>query len=129
MAKDVATRSLPGRVTGKLKIALDLMIWGDSEGNVLNWDEAARRAGLRTRAMRLALRKPHVRMYQREQTSTVLACASAKNISRAVAIRDQDMNRAAALGAIRFLEQGGEQVGSNGPVRTPGICIQIVDVS
>ena len=119
-------RSAPRRVTGRLKHALDLMIWGGDDGMPVEWEEAAKRAGLRTRTLRLAIQKPHVRVYLNKQRRAFLGAISAKNISRAAAIRDQDANRMAALGAIKFLEDGGDSSRSAGPVRTPGICIQII---
>jgi hypothetical protein len=124
-----ATRSLPRRVTGRLKTALDLTIWGGDDGMPLEWYEAARQVGLRTRTMRLAIQKAHVRAYIADQRRALLAGISAKNISRAAVLRDQDENRMAALGALKFLEDGGSAGRSAGPVRTPGICIQIVKTS
>ncbi len=126
--QNTVERSLPRRVTGRLKLACDLMIWGGANGLALDWDAAARQVGLRTRTMRVAIQKPHVRTYLNEQRRALLVCASAQNISRAVAIRDQDANRMAALGAIKLLEGGADPRTDNGPVTTPGVCIQIVDL-
>jgi hypothetical protein len=111
---------------GKLKTALDLMIWGGEDGLAVDWVGAAKLVGLRTRTLRLAIQKPHVRTYLNEQRRAMLAGISAKNISRAAAIRDQDENRTAAVNAIRFLEDGGNSGGPAGPVRVPGVVIQII---
>lgn len=116
----------PRSLSGKLRLALNYMIWGPENGMALEWQEAARRAGLRVRTMRLAIQKPHVRQYLNEQRRALLAASSAQNISRAAAIRDQDDNKMAAVNAIKLLESGDVFGGDAAPVRTPGICIQII---
>ena len=48
-------RAAPGRVTGKLKIAIERLVWfGDKRA------DAATAAGLTDHGLRSALRKPHV---------------------------------------------------------------------
>lgn len=110
------------RVTGRVKLACDAMVW---EG--LDWQAAAAKANLHVRSMRLALERPHVKQYLAEQKQVFRASASAQNISRLVDIRDQSDNKMASLGAIKLLEEGSDPGGNDAPVRTPGISIQIIN--
>ena len=125
---DKPKRSL--RVTGKLKDACDLMVFGPLEGDkagcALAMDEAARAAGLSTRAIRLALDKPHVRQYLNQQKQVFRASASAQNISALLQLRDKIGNAMAQLGAIKLLEQTDEETERKASARTPGVVIQIV---
>lgn len=126
--QDVAKkRSKPHRVTGSLKQACDLMIWGGEDGVALAWDEAARRVGLRVRNMRLALEKPHVRQYLNQQRQVFCSQASAANISRAVKIRDDNSNKMASVAAMKFIEEVASERPANAPgrVSTPGIVIVV----
>lgn len=71
----VKTASRPKRVSGALRTACDLMIFGDGKGAPLEWDEAAQQAGLTTRTMRLAMARPWVRAYLRVQREILVASA------------------------------------------------------
>ena len=129
--QDQPTRTTKGerdgsrRVTGRVKAAADLMVW---EG--LEWQAAAGKVGLHVRSMRYALNRPHFRAYLQEQRQVFRAAASTANISRLVSLRDQDDNKIAALQAVRILEDmGGDGASGDAPIRTPGIAIQIVNVS
>lgn len=110
------------RVTGKLKTALDAIVWDGKP-----WEAAAVEAGLTTRAMRLALEKSHVIRYLREQKHVFRASASGANIHRAIELRDQDENKLASLQAIKFLEGEENKPAAVTPGRnvTPGICVII----
>lgn len=114
--------SKPGKVTGKLAIAIDYMI---EEG--LHWDKAAAKAELHVRTMRLALQRPHVVSYLKAKREVFRVHASTANIHRLVEMRDQDENKMAAVTAIKALEQIGEseQV-SRGSQALPGLQIVIV---
>jgi hypothetical protein len=92
-------KTTPNGVSGRLKHALDLMTW---QG--LAWDEAALKANLTVRAMRLALKRPHVLKYLRVERGVLLASASGQNLHALARLRDQDENRAAAVQAARTLE-------------------------
>lgn len=125
--------SKPLTVGGKLKTALDLMVFGpvdgpeDKRGIALAMDAAAKAAGVETRYIRKALDKPHVRQYLNAAKQVFRAGASAANISRAVQIRDQDDNKTAAIQAIRYLDEL-DAKGPNstaGRVTTPGVVIHI----
>ena len=88
------------RIQGKLKHALDYMIW---EG--LQWGEAADKAELTRQAMRVALERMPTRQYIKEQREVFRASISAKNFHRLAELRDQSANPMAALGAVKVLEQ------------------------
>ena len=92
-------RTTPNGVSGRLKAALDDMTW-----NGTAWEEAARKANLTVRAMRLALKRPQVLKYLRAERGVLLASASGQNLHALQKLRDQDENRAAAVQAARALE-------------------------
>src|SRR5690348_17086422 len=54
-------RPRPLRIGAKLKSALDMLVYGDANGNPLSWDECARAANYDVRSMRKAMEKGHVR--------------------------------------------------------------------
>src|SRR5262249_50238722 len=115
-------------IRGKLKTALDLMIWGDEDRKALPWNEAARTANFNVRAMRKALERPHVREYLRQARRCFMDTLSAQTPARLAALRDQDDNRNAAVAAARTLEEIGaaEDTLSRGVQQTPGFSIVIV---
>lgn len=118
----------PKAVKGKLKVALDLMIYGDDDGNPCEWNEAAVKAKFSTRAMRLALEKGHVQRYLKVQKDVFRKSVSASNILHARRIRNASGNAMASLGAIKLLEQIGEQKHStsvNVNVITPGVMVDL----
>jgi hypothetical protein len=92
-------KTAPNGVSGRLKTALDDMVW-----NATPWEEAARKANLTVRSMRLAMRRPHVLSYLRDERRVLLATASPKNLKRLGELRDQDSNMAAAVTAAKTLE-------------------------
>lgn len=124
-------------VSGRLKAALDDMTW-----NGTAWEEAARKANLTVRAMRLALKRPQVLKYLRAERGVLMAQSSAKNFHRLAELRDQDDNRSAAVAAARTIEVittetlGDAGVGARGGARagylidlsepSPGVVIQII---
>ncbi len=112
----------------KLKSALDLMTWGDKDGNPLEWDEAARAVNFNVSTMRKALERPHVRQYLTAQRRYLRDAISAKNPRRLARIADGE-NAAAAVRAVQVLEGLDEQQPGHGPgmVSLPGLVIQIVN--
>jgi hypothetical protein len=97
--------AIPGRsrrnaVTGKLKAALDAMVW---EG--LKRTEAAQKAGLADSSLRFALRKPHVLAYFRAETAALRENLRARNLHRLDQIADTSKNDMAKLASIKVLEQ------------------------
>jgi hypothetical protein len=116
------------RIGGRLKQALDLMIWGDGKRRYLPDNEAAAIAGLNVLSIRNALQKPHVLAYYREQREVLRARESPANIHRLCEIRDAD-NNMPAVNAIKALEMIGDEQTSRPNTPTPGISIRIVQVS
>ena len=120
------TRSAPKRITGKLKSACDLMVFGDDKLPIYTWDAAARHVDLSVRAMRLALEKAHVRKYIRDQQQVFRAAICAANPRRLAQIRDQDENKSAAVRAIQVLERIDEDSEARSANRAlPGVTIII----
>lgn len=120
--KQVDTRV--NRVQGRLKAALDKMVW---EG--LRYDEAARELKFTVSAMRKALSRPHVLAYINAEKQVLRASVSPKNIHRLVEIRDAADNMP-AVNAIKLLEELGDdhsQRGS-GASASPGVTIRVVTV-
>ena len=113
-------RSQPGRIQGKLKKALDLMVF---QG--LWFVEASKQVGLLPQAMRKALEKPHVISYLREQKQVFRASVSSQNIFKLADIRDNADNAMAQLGAIKVLEQIDGDVKANQQSNQPGFVIVI----
>jgi hypothetical protein len=116
------------RIGGRLKQALDLMVWGDGERRYLPDNEAAAIAGLNVLSIRNALQKPHVLAYYREQREVLRARESPANIHRLCEIRDAD-NNMPAVNAIKALEMIGDEQTNRPNTPTPGISIRIVQVS
>jgi hypothetical protein len=121
-ALQAATASKPNRVTGKLAEAIDIMI----EAGAM-WDAAAVQAGLTVRSMRLAMQRPHVIAYLKQRREVFRVNASAGNIHRLLKLAVQEDNKAAAVTAIKAMEQIGEVEAASG-IRTslPGLQIVIV---
>jgi len=118
--------SKPGRVTGKLRQACDAMIY---EGMQL--DEAAHAIGFPIRRLRLALSRPHVLAYLRQEREVLRASMSGANILTLAEIRRNSRNDNARVNAVKALEQMGDdqtQRNSNA-FRAPGMVIQIVNTS
>jgi hypothetical protein len=115
-------------ITGKLKTALNLMVWGDENNAPLEWDAAARTANLSTRSMRRALERPNVQAYLHGQKQVFRAAIGCKTLSRLAQLRDQDDNKNAAVAAAKTLEQL-EDVAAGAPrvPTAPGFCIVVVD--
>jgi hypothetical protein len=116
------TASKPGKVTGKLAVAVDLMI---EQG--LPWEQAALQAGITVRSMRLALSRPHVIRHIKEAREVFRQHVSAANIHRARELRDQDDNKMASISAMRFIEGLGDDApGGSAAKSLPGLQIVVV---
>jgi hypothetical protein len=94
-----ADKSPKNGIGGRLKTALDDMVW-----NGTPWEQAARKANLTVRSMRMSMQKGHVLRYIRDQRGVVLAQESSRNLARLVELRDQDENRNAAVASARTIE-------------------------
>ena len=116
-------RSRPGRVTGKLRTAIDVMVW---EG--ASRPQAAEQAGLTDHGLRQALRRPHVLAHYRNECEVLRVSGRAKRLHRLDALALQDENKNAAVAAIKVAEQlGDEQRGPSGSVTLPGLVIQVIN--
>jgi|SRR5215468_3346948 len=122
-----ADKSPKNGIGGRLKAALDDMVW-----NGTKWDEAARKANLTTRSMRMSMQKPHVLRYIRAQRGVVLAQSSAKTFHRLAELRDQDENRNAAVAAARALEAMTNEAFGDKPalsISSRGAAGYVIDLS
>jgi len=121
-------------VSGRLKAALDDML-----DNGTPWDAAGLKANLTVRAMRLALKRPTVLKYLRQERRVLLARLSAANLHALAKLRSQDQNLNAAVSAAKALESlaletfgeshppGGARAGYMIDLREqlPGLVVQI----
>src|ERR1700687_5642337 len=123
-AAAIEGRSRRGAVTGKLKIALDLMVW---EG--LKYQDAATKAGLASSSVRFALRKPHVLQHYNAELTALRTSARAQNFHRLDKIADDSKNDMARVAAVKTMENIADQADEKGPrsaVTMPGLQIVIV---
>lgn len=123
-ARAVQGRSQPLRVTGKLRKAIDFMVW---EGSKADLQSAAAHAEMTTHSLRCALERPHVKAYYNQQIEVLRTSERARNIHRAVKIRDAAENMP-AMHAIRYLDQIPDENASSRKALTPGFVVQIVNV-
>lgn len=123
-AVEAKGRSARNRVTGKLKVAIEAMIW---EG--LPRAEAATKAGLADSSLRFALRKPHVLAHHNAELAALRTSLRARNVHRLDSIADKSGNDMARVQAVKTLEglaDPAEQQLGAGPRETPGIVIRII---
>jgi hypothetical protein len=93
-------RSRKGAVTGKLKHALELMVWEGTKR-----DAAATAAGFASSSLRFALRKPHVLAFYRAECDALRNSLKARNLHRLDTIADDSKNDMARVASIKALEQ------------------------
>ena len=116
------------RITGKLRHALDLMIWGNKTGEPLDWQDAARSVNISARSMRKSLERSAVRQYLQSQKQVLRACLSAKSLSRLDELATQRSNMNAAVSAIRAIDEGDPDAFRPPGRDTPGVTIKVVHV-
>jgi hypothetical protein len=124
-AAAIEGRSRRGAVTGKLKAALDLMVWDASTRT-----EAATTAGLADCSLRVALRKPHVIAYYNAELAALRTSLRAKNVHRLDGIADKSGNDMAKVAAIKTMEAIADQADEKhrpGAAILPGLQIVIVN--
>jgi hypothetical protein len=115
------------RITGKLKTALNLMVWGGEDGTPLDFADAARSANYRVRSMRKALEKPHVRQYLRTQRDLFRTSISARVIFRLDELSRQNTNMAAAVAASRAILQLDDEAAMRPAIQqVPGLTIVVM---
>lgn len=119
------SRSAPGKVTGRLLKAVVGMVWQGWTDN-----EAAVQTGMTVTAIRLAMRRAHVRAYYHDQLQVRRERESARNIHRWAEIRDAADNQAAvnAGKAIEQLSDANER--QHSPLQqSPGLVIVVQGAS
>jgi hypothetical protein len=117
-------RSGKGVVTGRLKRALDEMVWSGARRA-----DAAIAAGMTDHSLRSALKKPHVKAYYLTELGSLRESTRAKIHHRLEALSEQDENKAAAVKACQVLIAD-DPIYDNrraGMVQMPGLVIQIVN--
>lgn len=117
----VQGRSAPGKVTGRLRKAIEAMVWDGARRR-----EAAEAQGLTDHGLRCAFRKPHVKAYYLSELEVLRTNERARNIHRLVEIREHAPNMP-AVNAIKALEQiGDEESRTSGAVQqAPGLVIVV----
>jgi hypothetical protein len=116
-------RSRRGAVTGKLKVALDLMVWENKSRK-----EAAEQAGLADASLRFAFRKAHVMTYYHGELKALRDNLRASNIHRLDKIADDSKNDMAKVASIKALEQISDQADERhrpGMQQMPGLVIVV----
>lgn len=122
-ARAVQGRSTKGHITGKLKVALDLMVHRG-----LTRDEAATEAGLTPHGLYSALRKPHVKAAYLAECEVLRVSGRARRIHRLEALTEQDENKQAAVNAARALDLMGDDTAATAGIgHRPGLVIVVVN--
>jgi len=105
------------QITGKLRRALDAMVWSG-----LPRKAAAQAAGLTEHGLYKALRKQGVRAAYLAELEVLRTSERARNIHRAVEIRDA-ANNMPAMDAIKWLHKEDEQAQRTSGPSMPGFVI------
>lgn len=114
-------RSAPGKVTGKLRKALDAMVW---EG--LPRKEAAAKAGLTEHGLYKALRKPPVRAAYLAECEVLRTSGRARRIHRLEEMVEQNDNKAAVVNASIALDRDmGVDESAGARMQAPGFVIVV----
>jgi hypothetical protein len=120
-------RSLPNRVTGRLRRAISEMVWSGACRA-----DAARAAGMTDHSLRAALRKPHVIQHYRSELGVLRESTRAKVHHRLEELAMQDDHKAAAVKACQVLEQIADDPmhgGVRGIPVSPGLVIVVQGTS
>jgi hypothetical protein len=123
LTKPRIDRSAPLSVTGRLKRAIELMVWSG-----LTRDEAAVKAGLRPHSLYVAFRKGHVKSYYLGEVEVLRMSGKAKRLHRLDALAMQDENKNAAVSAIKAADAIPDeaQLRAQTGAQSAGITIRIV---
>lgn len=114
------------KIRGRLLRAIELMIWGEPEtGKPVDWSDAAKAVGMKTRSMRLALAKPHVRAFVVSEKKICREAVGAANVMVAKEIRDQNENQMAKIRALQWLEGLPADQPARGFGTVPGVVVVI----
>ena len=121
----IATKSTKiERVTGKVRTAIDAMVW---EG--LPRSEAAVKAGISEHGLYKAMRKPPVKAYYLSECEMLRTSGRARRIHRLNDMVEQNDNKAAVINAALALESmGNDQASVSAQQKqSPGVVIQIIN--
>lgn len=114
-------RSKPMQVTGRLKRALDHMVWDN-----LTDCQAAVAVNLNVLSIRKSLQRPHVLGYYKTAREVLRSRESPRNIHTLIEVRDQTSNQMARVNAVKALEQLDDAPGIGaGALRAAGIVIMV----
>jgi hypothetical protein len=122
-AEAVKGRSQRLKVSGKLRVALDLMVWSGTCRA-----DAAEEAGLVDASLRSALRKPHVLAWYNSELAALRTSLRARNVHRLDTIASDsknDMSRVAAIKTLKAITEQAEQHQRPND-QQPGVQIVIV---
>ena len=121
----IAAKERSGKltVTGKLKVALDQMLFIGSCR-----PDAAKAAGMTDHGLREAMKKPHVKAYYAQGLEILRTSERARNIFALAKVRDSSDNGMAVVSAAKALEQLADVAPptGDGPRDRPGVVIQII---
>lgn len=114
-------RSARGKVTGRLKVALDEMIWKGTKRA-----DAATAAKISEHSLYVALQKPHVKAYYLAQLEVLRLSERSRSLFRLTELRDQDDNKMVAFNAAKELAGGSadEQSGAQRQAM-PGLVVVV----
>ncbi len=110
------------RVTGKVRLAIEAMIW---EG--LPRNQAAAKAGISEHGLYKALRKPPVKAFYMHELDVLRTSERARDIHTLNEVRDQTSNQMARVQAVKAkwqIEDG--ETGARSANSLPGLQIVIV---
>jgi hypothetical protein len=106
-AEAIDGRSAPLKVTGKLRIAIEQMVWHGARRQL-----AAEKAGLKDHSLRAALRKGHVMAHYHAELGVLRESTRAKNFHRLDGIAEDSPNAMAKVAAIKVMEAISEPLAS-----------------
>jgi hypothetical protein len=109
------------KITRVVRAAIEAMVW---QG--MKREDAAQHAGMKDNSLYVALRRPDVKQFYLSELDVLRTSERARNIHRAVEIREQTTNQMASIQAIKLLEQISDDApASRGSVSLPGLVIVV----
>ena len=113
----------PLRITKRVKRAIELIVH-----EAMPFDQAAREVDFSLRALRLAMNKPHVMQFYKQECEVFRDCRRARNYQRLAEIAD-DQNNMPAVNAIKTMMGVELEQTNNKQTTSPGVTIRIVNVA
>lgn len=119
------TRHHEPKVTGKVRDALNAMIWDG-----LPRKDAAAQAGISEHGLYKALRKPAVKALYLSELEVLRTSERARNIHTLAEVRDQKTNQMARVQAVKVLEQISDESHERGPAAPfSGVVVNIIQAA